>query len=93
MMADETLVPTGAALAALPTLGRNTNTKEKEHKMQTAATLPEIEISMEQETNPWEAQASRFDEAARRLKLDDGIWKVAALSGTRDHRAHPGADG
>jgi glutamate dehydrogenase (NAD(P)+) len=31
---------------------------------------------MEQETNPWEAQASRFDEAARKLKLDDGIWKV-----------------
>jgi glutamate dehydrogenase (NAD(P)+) len=31
---------------------------------------------MEQETNPWEAQASRFDEAARRLKLDDGIWKI-----------------
>ena len=31
---------------------------------------------MEQETNPWEAQAARFDEAARRLNLDAGIWKV-----------------
>jgi glutamate dehydrogenase (NAD(P)+) len=25
---------------------------------------------------PWEAQAARFDEAARRLNLDDGIWKL-----------------
>src|ERR1700748_298950 len=33
-------------------------------------------FSAEQEFNPWEAQAARFDEAARRLKLDDGIWKV-----------------
>jgi glutamate dehydrogenase (NAD(P)+) len=31
---------------------------------------------MEQETNPWLAQAARFDEAARRLNLDAGIWKV-----------------
>jgi glutamate dehydrogenase (NAD(P)+) len=34
------------------------------------------EISLEQETNPWEAQAARFDDAARRLNLDAGIWKV-----------------
>ncbi|MDE1160590.1 MAG: Glu/Leu/Phe/Val dehydrogenase [Acidobacteriaceae bacterium] len=33
-------------------------------------------LTLEQETNPWEAQAARFDEAARRLKLDEGIWKV-----------------
>ena len=31
---------------------------------------------LEQETNPWEAQAARFDDAARRLNLDAGIWKV-----------------
>jgi glutamate dehydrogenase (NAD(P)+) len=31
---------------------------------------------MEQETNPWLAQAARFDEAAKRLNLDAGIWKV-----------------
>ena len=30
----------------------------------------------EQETNPWEAQQARFDEAARRLKLSEGMWKV-----------------
>jgi len=33
-------------------------------------------LTIEQETNPWEAQASRFDEAATRLNLDAGIWKV-----------------
>ncbi|MDQ2925369.1 MAG: Glu/Leu/Phe/Val dehydrogenase [Acidobacteriota bacterium] len=33
-------------------------------------------LTLEQETNPWEAQAARFDDAARRLNLDAGIWKV-----------------
>ncbi len=33
-------------------------------------------VSLEQEINPWEAQASRFDYAARKLNLDEGIWKV-----------------
>ena len=33
-------------------------------------------ISLEQETNPWEAQAARFDLAAKKLNLDAGIWKV-----------------
>ena len=33
-------------------------------------------ISLESETNPWEAQAARFDEAARQLNLDEGMWKV-----------------
>jgi len=33
-------------------------------------------ISLEQEINPWEAQAARFDYAARKLNLDDGIWKI-----------------
>ncbi len=33
-------------------------------------------ISLEQEINPWEAQAARFDYAARKLNLDDGLWKV-----------------
>src|SRR6201999_2899659 len=33
-------------------------------------------ISLEQEINPWEAQAARFDFAARRLNLDQGLWKV-----------------
>lgn len=33
-------------------------------------------LTLEQETNPWEAQAARFDFAARKLNLDQGIWKV-----------------
>ena len=33
-------------------------------------------ISLEEEINPWEAQAARFDLAAQKLDLDEGLWKV-----------------
>ncbi len=33
-------------------------------------------LTLEQEINPWEAQAARFDFAAQKLNLDEGIWKV-----------------
>src|SRR5512146_1888904 len=33
-------------------------------------------VALEQEINPWEAQAARFDLAAQKLKLDEGLWKV-----------------
>src|SRR5215475_11042823 len=33
-------------------------------------------ISLEQEINPWEAQAARFDFAAHKLNLDEGLWRV-----------------
>jgi len=33
-------------------------------------------ISLENEKNPWLAAAARFDEAAQRLRLDDGMCKV-----------------
>jgi glutamate dehydrogenase (NAD(P)+) len=33
-------------------------------------------VSLEHEINPWEAQAARFDFAAQKLNLDDGLWKV-----------------
>src|SRR5438552_2284183 len=33
-------------------------------------------ISLEQEINPWEAQAARFDLAAQKLNLDEGLMKV-----------------
>ena len=69
-MAGERLVPTGAALSAVPTLGRNQESR-METPMRSTATM-----TLEQETNPWEAQAARFEEAASRLKLDAGIWKV-----------------
>ena len=35
-----------------------------------------VPISLENETNPWLAAAARFDEAAIRLRLDDGMCKV-----------------
>ena len=33
-------------------------------------------LTLEQETNPWEAQAARFDFAAQKLNLDEGLWKI-----------------
>src|SRR3981189_1949309 len=33
-------------------------------------------VDLEQETNPWEAQAPPFDRAAHKLNLDEGLWKV-----------------
>ena len=38
--------------------------------------VPTHTISLEEETNPWQAQAARFDLAARKLSLDPGVWKV-----------------
>src|SRR5499425_1488200 len=35
-----------------------------------------VSISHDNERNPWLAAAARFDEAASRLKLDDGMRKV-----------------
>src|ERR1051325_928103 len=37
-------------------------------------------LSLEQEKNPWIAAESRFDEAATRLNLDDGLRKVLRTS-------------
>ena len=34
------------------------------------------ESALEKELNPWEAQAARFDFAANKLGLDEGIWKI-----------------
>ena len=41
-----------------------------------ATTASPVSISLENEKNPWLAAAARFDEAAMRLKLDDGMRKV-----------------
>src|ERR1035438_2991818 len=32
--------------------------------------------TLEQESNPWEQQAARFNLAAEKLKLDEGLWRV-----------------
>src|SRR3984885_14333782 len=38
-------------------------------------------LELEQETNPWKAQAARFDLAAKKLNLDDGLWRVLRSPG------------
>ncbi len=38
--------------------------------------LPEVAAATDQEINPWESAAHRFDEAAERLGLDDGLRKM-----------------
>ena len=35
-----------------------------------------VSMTIPQEMNPWEAQAARFDFAARKLNLEDDLWKV-----------------
>ena len=35
-----------------------------------------ITTGLEKETNPYEAMAARFDTAAQKLNLDEGLWKV-----------------
>ncbi|SFS21514.1 glutamate dehydrogenase (NAD(P)+) [Granulicella pectinivorans] len=67
-MAGESFVP--AALRAA---------KKKEQDKMATMTLEHTEVkklTLEEETNPWEAQAARFDLAAEKLKLDPGICKV-----------------
>jgi glutamate dehydrogenase (NAD(P)+) len=36
-------------------------------------------ISLEQEINPWGAQEARFDFAARKLNLEEGLWKLLRM--------------
>src|SRR6202167_153834 len=38
--------------------------------MSTTTTMPQVD----KETNPWESQRARFDLAARKLNLDEGLW-------------------
>jgi glutamate dehydrogenase (NAD(P)+) len=38
-------------------------------------------VSLEQEINPWEAQGARFDFAARKLNLEEGLWKMLRTPG------------
>jgi glutamate dehydrogenase (NAD(P)+) len=33
-------------------------------------------VTLDREINPWEAQNARFEFAARKLNLDEGLWKV-----------------
>ncbi len=40
--------------------------------MTTMTTAPQVD----KESNPWESQRARFDLAAQKLNLDDGLWRV-----------------
>src|SRR5208282_1273954 len=40
--------------------------------MTTMTTAPHVD----KESNPWESQRARFDLAAQKLNLDDGLWRV-----------------
>ncbi len=33
-------------------------------------------MTLDQEINPWEAQSARFEFAARKLNLDENLWRV-----------------
>ena len=33
-------------------------------------------MTLDQEINPWEAQSARFDFAAKKLNLEEGLWKL-----------------
>jgi glutamate dehydrogenase (NAD(P)+) len=44
--------------------------------METDMTTGDSSVTLDQEINPWEAQSARFDFAARKLNLDEGLWKV-----------------
>ncbi len=69
-MAMENLVPTPASLAARPVPAA------KGTSSMASAVGSTNTVSLAQETNPWEAQAARFDTAAQKLSLDAGLWKV-----------------
>src|SRR5882757_834531 len=63
-MAGESLIP------AIP---------QKEPHMATLIAPQTSTLTLEQEINPWAAQAARFDFAAKKLNLDPGIWKVLSV--------------
>jgi glutamate dehydrogenase (NAD(P)+) len=62
-MATESLIPA-------------TERKEAKERRKTAEAQVQPDMSFEDETNPWLAQEARFDFAAKKLNLDDGMWKI-----------------
>ena len=62
-----------------------TERKEAAERRKTTGFRPVI--SFEEETNPWLAQEARFDFAAKKLNLDEGMWKVLRLP-TRELIVH-----
>ena len=62
-MATESLIPA-------------TERKEAKERRKTEMEVTAPAVSIEQEMNPWLAQEARFDFAAKKLNLDEGMWKV-----------------
>jgi glutamate dehydrogenase (NAD(P)+) len=44
--------------------------------MATTDAVKPMSVSLEQEFNPWQSQAARFDYAAQKLNLEEGVWKI-----------------
>jgi glutamate dehydrogenase (NAD(P)+) len=42
----------------------------------TTLSQPPMSLTIDQEFNPWQSQAARFDYAAQKLNLDEGLWKI-----------------
>ena len=79
-MALQLTVPqAGEATASAQHTGNTSSATKEGSNMAAAAFAPAREMTLEQETNPWQAQTARFNEAAGRLNLDAGIWKVLSL--------------
>jgi glutamate dehydrogenase (NAD(P)+) len=68
-MAGESLIPALEEKRKLNTMAAHNTTPGS------VLTLDQ-QLALDHENNPWEAQAARFDLAARKLNLDEGIWKV-----------------
>jgi glutamate dehydrogenase (NAD(P)+) len=50
--------------------------EEKRRKRETDMSTGTTGVTLDQEIDPWEAQNARFDFAARKLNLEEGLWKV-----------------
>ena len=66
-MATENLIPA--------TERRKNGRRKSDNGASTQAASPAA-VAVEEEFNPWLAQEARFDFAARKLKLDEGTWKL-----------------
>src|SRR5580658_10201127 len=73
---DATRPPPTSQTNHQPPLRRRTNGIMKPEVSLLASTA----LSLEQEKNPWLAAEARFDEAATRLNMDDGLRKVLRTS-------------
>jgi glutamate dehydrogenase (NAD(P)+) len=60
----------------IPTTEREDATERRIDKKQVDGASIPASYSVAEEMNPWLAQEARFDFAAKKLNLDEGMWKV-----------------